>query len=90
MSQGSPEGVEPAVEEEEAQTEEAGPPVLVPGVEPKSDLTTGITTAFNTFKAQIEEHFTVSTAHHLTDCCQSADLVIAGSATIQVKVLILR
>lgn len=66
MSQGSPEGVEPAVEEgEEARTEEAGLALLVPGVEPKSDLTMGITTAFNTFKAQIEEHFTVSTAHHL-------------------------
>lgn len=65
MSQGSPEGAEPAAEEE-AQTEEAELPGLVSGVEPKSDLTKGITTAFNSFKAQLEEHFTVSAADHMT------------------------
>lgn len=60
MSQGSPEGAEPAAEEE------AGLSGLVPEAEPKSDLTTGITTAFNAFKTQLEEHFTVSAADHLT------------------------
>lgn len=68
MSQGSPARVEPAAEEA-AQTEEVELPVSVPGVEPKSDLTTGITSAFSTFKAQLEEHFTVSTAEHLAECC---------------------
>lgn len=64
MSQGSPEGAEPAAEEA-AQTEEAQLPGLVSGVE-SSELTKSITTAFNTFKAQLEEHFTVSAADHMT------------------------
>ena len=58
MGPAAEEGVGPAAEEAEL-------PVLVPGVEPKSDLTTGITSAFSTFKAQLEEHFTVSSAGHL-------------------------
>ncbi|XP_028428331.1 uncharacterized protein LOC114551487, partial [Perca flavescens] len=64
MSQSSPEGAEPPGEEEGSISEEAGPsvkkvwPVKEPGAEPKPELTSGITEAFNTFKSHLEQHFT--------------------------------
>lgn len=54
VSEGSPEEVEPPEEEEAGLCDE-------PVMEPKSDLTCGITAAFNTFKTELEQHFTVST-----------------------------
>ncbi|XP_039646756.1 synaptonemal complex protein 2-like [Perca fluviatilis] len=60
----SPEGAEPPGEEEGSISEEAGPsveragPVKEPGAEPKPELTSGITEAFNTFKSHLEQHFT--------------------------------
>ncbi|KAG8009696.1 Guanine nucleotide-binding protein G(s) subunit alpha [Nibea albiflora] len=65
-SEGSPEGLEPPEEEEE----EAGlcdEPVM----EPKSDLTCGITAAFNTFKTELEQHF--------TSCWQNAEAEVLQS-----------
>lgn len=51
-------------EEPELSAEEAGPPVDSETPEPRavteSDLMYGITAAIKTFKAQLEEHFTVS------------------------------
>lgn len=64
--------MEPAAEEEEEEEAaelSASAPGAEPktdlGAEPKTDLTTGITAAFDAFKAQLEEHFTVSAANHL-------------------------
>lgn len=52
----SPEGVEPTLEEGLIDRGEKRK-----GVEQKLDLTSGIITAFNTFKTQLEQHFSVST-----------------------------
>ncbi|TMS01199.1 Synaptonemal complex protein 2-like [Larimichthys crocea] len=51
LTEGSPEEVEPPEEEEAGLCDE-------PVMEPKSDLTCGITAAFNTFKTELEQHFT--------------------------------
>lgn len=62
VSVGSFEGAEPPEEEGLIdRVEESKVPVVKSGVEPKSDLTSGITAGFNTFKTQLEQHFTVST-----------------------------
>ncbi|XP_067434245.1 synaptonemal complex protein 2-like isoform X5 [Thunnus thynnus] len=54
------EGAEPSVEEEGLIDGGAEPSVKreEPVNEPESDLTSGITTAFKAFKAQLEQHFT--------------------------------
>lgn len=69
VSEGSPEGAEPPQEEvglidgvEESDIERKVT-VIESGVEPKSDPISSITAAFNTFKTQLEQHFTVSTHH---------------------------
>lgn len=59
VSEGSPERAEPPEQEDRA---ESG----VRGKEPESDLTSGITAAFNVFRTQLEQHFTVR-AHLVTD-----------------------
>lgn len=51
----SPEGVGPTLEEGLIDRGEKRK-----GVEQKLDLTSGIVTAFNTFKTQLEQHFSVS------------------------------
>ena len=63
------EGAEPSVKGEGLFDGGAEPPVKreEPVNEPESDLTSGITTAFKTFKAQLEQHFTVSTKKLLID-----------------------
>lgn len=63
VTEGPDEGPESPGEEEELIEEsvERKVPVIESGVEPKSDMTTGITAAFNAFKTQLEQHFAVST-----------------------------
>ncbi|CAJ1081595.1 synaptonemal complex protein 2-like isoform X1 [Xyrichtys novacula] len=62
----SPEEAESAAEEAEQFEEPINPsgkredPVKELGAEPKSDLTSGITAAFNTFKTNVEQQFTSS------------------------------
>ncbi|XP_060889737.1 synaptonemal complex protein 2-like isoform X1 [Labrus mixtus] len=66
LIESSPEGVEPAEDEEELFEEWTGPleekdeSVVESEAEPKSDLTSGVTAAFNTFKSQLEQNFTES------------------------------
>ncbi|GAA6234204.1 synaptonemal complex protein 2-like [Lates japonicus] len=53
----SPEGAGPSAEEEGLSIKKEGP-VKKPGAGPESHLTSDITTAFKTFKTQLEQHFT--------------------------------
>ncbi|XP_027136815.1 synaptonemal complex protein 2-like isoform X2 [Larimichthys crocea] len=64
LTEGSPEEVEPPEEEEAGLCDE-------PVMEPKSDLTCGITAAFNTFKTELEQHF--------TSCWQNAEAEVLQS-----------
>lgn len=61
LTEGSPEGAEPPEDglfESTASDIERKASVIQSGVEPESDLKCDITTAFNTFKTQLEQHFT--------------------------------
>lgn len=58
---GPPEEEERLLDEEVESHVEREEPMIESGMEANSDLTSGITAAFNTFKTQLEQHFTVST-----------------------------
>ncbi|XP_041817839.1 synaptonemal complex protein 2-like [Chelmon rostratus] len=64
LEEGPPEGVGPPEQEAglfnggaESDVEKKEP-IIESGMEPESDLTSGITAAFNSFKIQLEQHFT--------------------------------
>lgn len=61
VSELSPEGAEPPAEEEGLSDGEAESHVKTEAPVIESDLTSGITAAFNAFKTQLEQHLTVST-----------------------------
>lgn len=60
-SEGLPEVAEPPGEKEGLIKDSAIEVPVKSGLEPKSDLMSGITAAFNTFKTQLEDQFAVST-----------------------------
>ncbi|KAM6971550.1 synaptonemal complex protein 2-like [Tautogolabrus adspersus] len=101
LIESSPEGAEPAEDEEELFEEWTGPDeekdesVVESGAEPKSDLTSGITAAFNTFKTHLEQHFTESWKNveaevllSLTECQQHVSSLL--TAVHQQRLLLLQ